>query len=156
MFYRGGWCPCCNLQLSGLQTIEQDLNDRGFAIFAVSLDLPENLQKSAEKESLSYACFPTAIWRRQKLLGWRFGWMMPPSINTSPNKIDLEAASGRSHQLLPVPSVFTIDREGLVRFAHSKADYKTRLSPEEVKVAAMAVVEKKRAIVQGSIFCLCC
>ena len=48
IFYRGGWCPYCNLQLSQLQKIESQLQDLGYQIIAISPDRPEMLNKSKE------------------------------------------------------------------------------------------------------------
>ncbi len=51
-------------------------------------------------------------------------------------KIDLEEASGETHQLLPVPSVFIVDRKGIVRFVYSNPDYKVRIDTDALIGAA--------------------
>jgi len=50
--------------------------------------------------------------------------------------VDLEERSGRAHHELPVPSVFVIDRAGIVRFAYSNPDYKIRIEADAVLAAA--------------------
>ena len=50
--------------------------------------------------------------------------------------IDLEQASGRDHHMLPVPAVYIVDTQGIIRFAHWDADYKKRLEPEGLLKAA--------------------
>jgi alkyl hydroperoxide reductase subunit AhpC len=54
IFYRGGWCPYCNKQLSDLKKIEKEILDLGFQIIAISPDKPENLKKSIDKHNISY------------------------------------------------------------------------------------------------------
>ncbi len=51
-------------------------------------------------------------------------------------QIDLEAASGQNHHLLPHPAVFIVGRDGIIRFAHVNPDYKSRLDPAEILKAA--------------------
>ena len=53
--------------------------------------------------------------------------------------IDLEEASGETHHGLPVPSVFVVDADGVIRFTHSNPDYKVRLAPEKLLAALDAV-----------------
>jgi peroxiredoxin len=144
VFYRGGWCPYCNLQLSGLQTIEAELKDMGFAVFAVSPDLPESLRSSSSKESLSYTLLSDSDMDAAKAFGIAFRVDDETIEKYKGYNIDLEAASGRTHHLLPVPSVFVIDRDGVIRFAHANPDYKVRLSPEEVMSAAKALIKEKQ------------
>lgn len=49
IFYRGGWCPYCNQQLSGLQEIEKEIIGLGYQIIAVSTDKPENLKPVSKR-----------------------------------------------------------------------------------------------------------
>ena len=51
-------------------------------------------------------------------------------------KMDLEEASGETHHMLPVPSVFIVDREGVVRFVYSNPDYKVRIDIDDLIEAA--------------------
>jgi len=60
IFYRGGWCPYCNKQLSGLQEIEQDLRKTGYQIIAISTDSPDNLKQTEIKNKLTYTLLSDA------------------------------------------------------------------------------------------------
>ena len=51
VFYRGGWCPYCNVQLSGLVEIEEDILELGYQIVAISPDDYKNLQSTIENNS---------------------------------------------------------------------------------------------------------
>ncbi|MEO5628945.1 MAG: redoxin domain-containing protein, partial [Thermomonas sp.] len=50
VFYRGGWCPFCNLQLSNLRLIQKDVEAMGYRIIAISPDRPEELAKTMGKD----------------------------------------------------------------------------------------------------------
>ena len=54
VFYRGGWCPFCNLQLSELRKLNPDLKAQGFQLLAISPDRAEELARTVEKDELDY------------------------------------------------------------------------------------------------------
>jgi peroxiredoxin len=54
VFYRGGWCPYCSVQLSGLVKIEKEILDLGYQMIAISPDDYRNLQTTESKESINY------------------------------------------------------------------------------------------------------
>lgn len=136
VFYRGGWCPYCNLQLAGLQEIEDDLQALGVRILAVSPDLPENLRSTVEKESLAYTLLSDSTMEAARAFGIAFRVDDATIEKYKGYNIDLEAASGQSHHLLPVPAVFVIGTDGVISFVYANADYKVRLSPEKLLAAA--------------------
>ena len=55
IFYRGGWCPYCNKQLSGLVDIEKEILELGYQIVAISPDDYKNLKNTEEKEKIKYS-----------------------------------------------------------------------------------------------------
>lgn len=133
IFYRGGWCPFCNAHLSDLAKIEGDVRARGYQIVAISPDTPAELNKTMTKDHLTYRLFSDSSAEAMKKFGVAF--RVDDGTFTKYRdqyKIDLERSSGQSHHILPVPSVFVVDREGVIVFAHSDADYKVRLKGEEI------------------------
>ena len=54
VFYRGGWCPYCNLHLSALAEAEKELLELGYQIVAISPDSPKNLKVTEEKDKVNY------------------------------------------------------------------------------------------------------
>ena len=68
IFYRGGWCPFCNTQLSELAAIEGDLNDLGYQIIAISPDSPQGLNDTDDKHSLGYQLLSDSEF---KTIGWQ-------------------------------------------------------------------------------------
>lgn len=139
VFYRGGWCPYCNKHLSGLQTVEDDLMEKGWNIVAVSPDKPEKLAESLKELEVDYTLVSDSDMAAARAFGVAFQVDKPRVEKLESYNIDLAAASGKPHHQLPVPSVFLIDREGEIVYAHSDADYKTRLSAGKLMEKVNAV-----------------
>ncbi len=134
IFYRGGWCPFCSKQLSGLQAIAPELEKQGYQLIAVSTDKPEGLMQSASKEKLSYTLLSDADLNLSKQFGIAFKapkgyWEMLPKTTGGMNT-DL---------LLPVPSVFILDRKGAIRFEYINPDFKQRLSAELLTAVTQSI-----------------
>ena len=143
IFYRGGWCPYCNLQLSQLQKIEPELIKLGFQIIAVSPDLPEKLKASIDKHHLSYRLLSDSEMTAAQALGIAFH-LDDATVTKYKNeyKIDVEADSGHTHHLLPVPAVFIVGKDGLIYFSYVNPDYKVRLEGGVLLDAARELLKK--------------
>lgn len=139
VFYRGGWCPYCNTQLSDLAQIEDELRQMEFQIVAVSMDKPAELRSTLDKSELGYTLLSDADAQLTRAFGLAFRVDEPTIEKYTTYGIDLEAASGHDHHILPVPAVYLIDTAGTIRFAHWNPDYKARLSGEKVLEAAKQV-----------------
>jgi peroxiredoxin len=134
IFYRGGWCPYCSKQLSGLQEIAPELEKEGYQLIAISTDKPEGLMESATKEELGYTLLSDADLNVSKGFGLAYKapkgyWEMLPKT-TGGMDVDL---------LLPVPSVFILDRKGAIHFEYINPDFKQRLNPDLLKVVAQKI-----------------
>jgi len=134
VFYRGGWCPYCSKQLSGLQEALPELEKLGYQLIAVSTDVPDGLMKSATKEKLNYTLLSDADLTLSKQVGIAYKapkgyWEMLPKT-TGGKDIDL---------LLPVPSVFILDKAGTIRFEYINPDFKQRLNPDFLKTVANSI-----------------
>lgn len=135
-FYRGGWCPYCNRQMEGLQSAQADLTKLGYRIVAISPDRAEELQKSVAKHQLTYQLVSDSPMDAAKAFGVAFRVDDGTLGKYKGFGIDLEAASGMPHHYLPVPSVFLIGKDGKIKYRYFNADYKVRLSTEELLAAA--------------------
>lgn len=141
IFYRGSWCPYCNVHLAGLQEAEEQIIELGFQIIAVSPDLPENLQKSVEKNTLTYTLLSDSDLAFTKMMGLAFRVDQKTLDRYDRINIDLEAASGQSHKSLPVPAAYLIDKKGLVHFNYVNPNYKVRIKPGVLLAAAKSMVD---------------
>lgn len=136
VFYRGGWCPYCNRHLAALGEIEDELSALGYRIHAVSMDKPEKVQEAAAETDLSYTLYSDAPADAAKAFGLAFKVDSPTYEKLLGYGIDLEAASGQEHHILPVPAVFLIGRDAKIDFRYYNPDYKERLSGEALLEAA--------------------
>lgn len=121
IFYRGGWCPYCNIHLAELQGIEKDILKLGYQIVAISPDSPENLAASMDKQKLNYQLLSDADMNVSQSFGIAFS--VP---ETSKERLG-NASGGNNPGLLPVPSVFVLNQQGEILFEYINPDYKKRL-----------------------------
>lgn len=137
VFYRGGWCPYCSKHLAGLQEIEKDLGKMGYQIIAVSTDSPDNLSKTMSKEKLSYTLLSDADLSAAKQFGIAF---------KSPQNYDKflpETSGGKNvDKLLPVPSVFILNKNGNILFEYINPNITQRLSASLLMAVATALREE--------------
>lgn len=133
IFYRGGWCPFCNAHLSELAKIEGDIRAKGYQIVAISPDTPAELSKTMDKDHVTYRLYSDSPAEAIKKFGIAFRVDDDTfTMYRDRYKIDLERSSGMTHHILPVPSVFVVDKSGKIIFSHSNPDYKVRLKGEEI------------------------
>jgi peroxiredoxin len=133
IFYRGGWCPFCTRHLSDLAGIEEDLKKAGAQLLAISMDQPSKLRETPNRDKLDYRLLSDSEAVAAKAFGIAFQVEddLVKKYKES-YQIDLEAASGQSHHLLPHPAVFVADTKGTIRFAYVNSDYKVRLEPAKI------------------------
>lgn len=142
--YRGGWCPYCNMHLAELHTVVPKIRARGIDIFFLSGDRPEILRSSLQRETretiagLDYRIFSDADMDAARAFGTAFRVDEGYIARLDAKGIDLAGSSIRKFSALPVPSVYIIDRSGNIVFDYVNADYKIRLSAEELLAAATA------------------
>ncbi len=143
IFYRGGWCPYCNLQLGKLQKVEKNLKAYGFDIIAISPDKPANLKESVAQHSLSYQLVSDSKVEAAKAFGVAYRVDEELGKELLVNGVNLEEASGENHGALVVPSAFLVDEKGVIRFQYSNVDYKVRVDEDQLLREAKKVTAKK-------------
>jgi peroxiredoxin len=141
IFYRGGWCPFCSVQLGQLQSVEGELRAMGIQLVGISPDTPENLQKSVAKHSLDYRLLSDSDMQAAKRFGIAFQLDQGTVTQLKTHNLDIEAASGKTHHMLPVPAVFVVNKEGRITFAYVNPDYKVRLDPQVLLAAARTALD---------------
>jgi len=130
IFYRGGWCPYCNLQLEQLHTIESDVLKEGYQIVAVSADRPENVEKSIEKHDLHYTLLSDSTMNAAKAFGLAFRVDKEALERSTKYAATLESGSGLNHHVLPVPAVFIVQKDGSIIFEYVNPNFKVRLNAQ--------------------------
>jgi peroxiredoxin len=140
LFYRGGWCPFCTKQLSGIQAIEADLAQLGYQIIAISTDSPKHLSETLGQEKLSYTLLSDSELTAAKQFG--IAYKGPKNYDETLIK---HSDGKNTDKLLPVPSVFIVDKKGVIRFEYINPNVTERISPQLLKAAAGALVEDLQA-----------
>ena len=141
-FYRGGWCPYCNMQLRAYQAILPEIEALGAKLVAVSPQTPDESLSTAEKDALSFEVLSDVgnVIARQYGLVFRLTDDLR-DLYLSMN-IDLEHSNGTDAWELPMPGTFIIQQDGTAIHAFVPADYTQREEPENI-------LNVLRSIVQG-------
>jgi peroxiredoxin len=142
IFYRGGWCPYCTKHLHALAGIEKELQVAGAQLIAISPDQPSKLKETPDREKLHYRLLSDSDAAAARAFGIAFQVDDATVEKYKTYKIDLDAAAGRSHHLLPHPAVFVAGTDGVIRFAHVNHDYKVRLEPEAILKAVQSTLNQ--------------
>jgi len=142
IFYRGSWCPYCNVHLGELKKMETELEALGYQIIAMSPDLPKNLKESQDKHEMKYLLVSDSKAEASKALGLAFKVDADTYKKYLGYGINLEKASGEKHHILPVPAALVLDQEGLVHFSFASPNYKVRIDNDVLLSAAKAAVRK--------------
>lgn len=133
VFYRGGWCPYCNIQLRGFQALLPRLRNAGATLAAISPQLPDNSLSTAEKNSLSYPVLSDVGLHVARRFGivFRLGEDLLSLYRGFGHGLDeMNGQPGATE--LPVPAVFVIDSDRKVLFSEALVDYTRRTDPEQI------------------------
>ena len=124
VFYRGGWCPYCNLHLQALAEAEKQILDQGFQIIAISPDASANLKMTEEKDKVKYTLLSDSKGELIKAIG--IAYEAPENYKSVINV----HSNGVNTNFLPVPSVFVVNTENEILFEYISPDFKQRISVE--------------------------
>lgn len=131
-FYRGGWCPYCNLELRAYQKLLPDIEALGGKLVAISPEAPDNSLSTAEKNALSFPVLSDAEGRLADALGIRFELSEAVKAYFIGAGLDLPARNGDGRWSLPIPATYVVGRDGRIVLAHVDPDYRKRLEPAAV------------------------
>jgi peroxiredoxin len=129
-FYRGSWCPFCNLELNALQKQLDEFKARGVTLVAISPELPDTALSTIEKNDLKFQVLSDVGQKFARQLG--IVWKMPDNLRPVFEKIghDLVKRNGDDSFEVPIPATLLVDRKGVVRNAYIEPDYTKRAEPE--------------------------
>jgi peroxiredoxin len=140
-FYRGAWCPYCNLELRILQDHLDAIAAAGASLIAVSPMTPDHSLSVAEKHDLGFQVLSDAGNGVARAYGLVF--RVDDALNELYLKmgIDLEASNGEESHELPIPATYVIGPDGIVLLGYADPDYTRRLAIDEI-LAALAAIEE--------------
>jgi peroxiredoxin len=135
VFYRGAWCPYCNLTLRALEQIQGELRERGARLVAISPQSADDSLSLAEKHGLTFDVLSDPGCETAKLYGLAFepaGYLVDVYRRIG---LDLEQANADGGRLLPIPATFVIAADGIITWSFADADYTRRAEPADVLAA---------------------
>ncbi|EDP94455.1 peroxiredoxin-like family protein [Kordia algicida OT-1] len=131
-FYRGNWCPYCNIQLRALQQAVPAFEAKGAKLVVISPETPDNSLSTKEKNELTFEVLSDIdmnIARSMNLV-----YKLPPDLQELYKKfgIDLDASQGNEHQELPIAATYIVEQDGTISYHFLEEDYKLRADPKEI------------------------
>ncbi|MFM0162517.1 peroxiredoxin-like family protein [Paraburkholderia sediminicola] len=131
-FYRGGWCPYCNIQLRTYQRLLPELAQLGASLVAISPQLPDGSLSTAERNALDFAVLSDAGNSVARSFGLVYA--LPEELREALRSVDkaLPDINGDDSWELPVPATFVIAKDGRTIFSHVDIDYRSRCTPNVV------------------------
>lgn len=131
-FYRGGWCPYCNLELRALQQVLPQLKQLGATLVAISPQTPDESLSTSEKNALSFPVLSDQASTVASSFGITFDLAdeLRP-VYTAFNHA-LPQKNGVDSWVLPIPATYVITKTGKILLSFVDVDYRNRLEPAAV------------------------
>ena len=138
-FYRGGWCPYCNKELTEWQGRVEDLKAAGATLVAITPEKPSKVKDTMKKDHLDFKILSDAKLEAAK--GFKVFFTLDAATQKKYKSFgaDLEQWNASGTWDLPAPGTFVIDQTGTVRYAFADWDYKKRARPDDVIAAVKAL-----------------
>ena len=129
-FYRGGWCPYCNIQLRAYQGALPQITGLGGRLVAISPQLPDNSLDTASKNALTFDVLSDV--RNKVSRSYGLVYSLPEEIRSAlrSNNKALTSINGDESWELPVPATYVVARDQRVALAYIEVDYRKRPEPE--------------------------
>jgi peroxiredoxin len=131
-FYRGVWCPYCNMELQALQAALPEIAARGASLVAISPQTAANSRKSQRDNKLGFPILSDARSEVADAFGIRFALQDYLIELYKTFKNDLPAFNDDPSWVLPMPARFVIGIDGIIAYAEVNPDYTQRPDPSEL------------------------
>src|ERR1700730_4261099 len=133
VFYRGVWCPYCNIALSAHQDqLLPQLTERGIRLLAISPQKPDGSLTMQQKHSLAF----TVVSDPGNTIAGRLGILTQPSDEARAAQLelglDLTSVNADGTVALPMPATVILDASHTVRWIDVHPDYSTRREPRQM------------------------
>jgi peroxiredoxin len=135
-FYRGEWCPFCNLELRALQVALPRFEAYGASLMAISPQTPDHSLSATEKNELTFDVLSDV--HQEVIAAYRVQFTVPADLKDLHLEVfhnDLSTHTADGSWDLPIPATFVIDRSGIIRARYVSADYTTRMDPADIEAA---------------------
>ncbi len=132
VFYRGSWCPYCNLHLALLKEALPELKKRNAQLITITPQTPDKSLAQFKDDGGLFEVLSDLD--NQVMKSYNLYFDLPQDLLALYKKfgIDLESFNGTGRTGLPVPGSFVIDKNGVVIAAFADNDYKLRMEPQDM------------------------
>lgn len=137
MWYRGGWCPYCNIQLRAMQQRLSEIEGAGAKLIVLTPELPAKAKETAEANDLSMK----VLHDKNSEVAEQYGILFDLPAAIIPmyrDKLKLGSFNGNDNMQLPLAATYVISSSGAITYAFLNADYKKRAEPDDVIAAVKA------------------
>ncbi|MBH0002110.1 peroxiredoxin-like family protein [Pseudoalteromonas sp. SWYJZ12] len=134
-FYRGGWCPYCNLELKALNDYLPQFKTQNAQLVAISPQLPDETLSTAQKNDLEFDVLSDVGNKVAEQFGLLFTLDERIQALYTQFGIDFEHYYGDKSFKLPLPATYVINQEGVITYAFLNEDYTLRAEPTDVMAA---------------------
>ncbi|MGA7433696.1 MAG: peroxiredoxin-like family protein [Xanthobacteraceae bacterium] len=140
-FYRGGWCPYCNLELRAFQQILPEIKAAGASLVAISPEKPDDTLSTAEKNALDFEVLSDVGQKVGRAFGLVYTFSDELISTYKQFGQDIPGRNASDEWALPISATYVIGQNGHIIYAYTDADYRDRAEPAEVlKVLKKAAV----------------
>jgi len=132
-FYRGSWCPYCNLQLKALQARLPEIHALGAQLVAISPQVPDGSMSENEISNMDFVVLSDQ--NVDVAASYGVAWKVPTFLLEHmrvDRGLDLESLNNGNGSILPIPATFVLNSEGKVTWRYVDVDYRTRSEPEDI------------------------
>ena len=132
-FYRGAWCPYCNLQLRQLRESLPHFQRHGAQLVAVTPQRPDKSLGQVEQDGYPFEILSDLD--SEVMRAYNLYFEVPQELSELHKRnfdLDLADYNGAGRYVLPVPGTFIIDTRGIIRGAFADTDYRKRMEPAEI------------------------
>jgi peroxiredoxin len=131
-FYRGIWCPYCNLEQRALQQALPEITSLGASLIAISGMTPDMSLSMTERLNLTYDVLTDVGLSVADSYG--LAWRLPRYLLDDYARLGhpIEKYNGQETPVLPIPATFAVHTDGIIRFAYAQPNYMYRADPADV------------------------
>jgi len=130
-WYRGGWCPYCNITLNHLQKELPNFQKLGANLLALSPELPDSSISTKEKNELTFEVLSDIGNKVARDYGVVYK-LPDPVAEAYQNGFDLHKYNGDESDELPLSATYVIAQDGTIKFAFLDAEYRNRAEPADI------------------------
>ncbi|WP_026411366.1 peroxiredoxin-like family protein [Actinomadura oligospora] len=138
-FYRGAWCPYCNLALRALQQHHDQITERGARLVAVSPQIPDESLTLTEKHALAFDVLSDVGSETAAAYGLAFEVTEGLAAVYDKLGFDLQRVNAGHPRTLPLPATYVIGTDHTIAWAFVDTDYTARAEPTDILAALTAL-----------------